>query len=373
QALEQIPLRVHQDIILNQQMLVEPRDLVLLLPARTRYEQPGGGTETTTERRILFSPEIPGRRIGESRAEWEIFTMLAQAVNPQAAAPVPTLTPAGSPVDSTPTPVSRPGPQRGLLSTALDHPFQFQDADAIRREIAAAVPAYEGIQNLTKTGDQIQWGGPRLCENIGPAGNSTQSFPTADGRARFSLIEIATDDAAQGMFSSNPRLTDDHRADASHRTLAESPIDSTGPSPSLRTPAEFPIDSTGPSPSLRTPAGSPIEGTRPNVVFRLSTRRGKQFNSMIQRDRDPLTGARRDDVLMNPEDAASLGVEDGDSLLLRSDAGEFRGRCRIAPITNGNVQAHWPEANPLIKGGLCDPECGIPDYNTLVHITRVQD
>jgi len=80
QALEQIPLRVHQDIILNQQMLVEPRDLVLLLPARTRYEQPGGGTETTTERRILFSPEIPGRRIGESRAEWEIFTMLAQAV-----------------------------------------------------------------------------------------------------------------------------------------------------------------------------------------------------------------------------------------------------------------------------------------------------
>src|SRR5215470_12339558 len=111
-----------------------------------------------------------------------------------------------------PDPMPPPGPQRGLLSTALHHPFQSQDAAAIRREIAAAVPAYEGIQNLTKTGDQIQWGGPRLCEKIGTAGNSTQYFPTADGRARFSPIEIATDDAAQGMFNSNPRLTDDHRA-----------------------------------------------------------------------------------------------------------------------------------------------------------------
>jgi len=94
---------------------------------------------------------------------------------------------------------------------------------------------------------------------------------------------------------------------------------------------------------------------------------------MIQRDRDPLNGARRDDVLMNAQDAVRIGVEDGDPLLLRSDAGEFSGRCRIAPIAAGNVQAHWPEANPLIKRGSCDPDCGIPDYNTLVHITRVQD
>ena len=39
-------------------------DDVILLPVATRYEQEGGGTETTTERRIVFSPEIPrpGRR-----------------------------------------------------------------------------------------------------------------------------------------------------------------------------------------------------------------------------------------------------------------------------------------------------------------------
>src|SRR5262249_52317539 len=83
EAVRRIPVRVHQDIILNSQMMIEPSDLVLLLPAMTRYEQPGGGTETTTERRILFSPEIPGRRIGESQAEWQIFAALAQSVNPE--------------------------------------------------------------------------------------------------------------------------------------------------------------------------------------------------------------------------------------------------------------------------------------------------
>ncbi|MBZ0254188.1 MAG: molybdopterin-dependent oxidoreductase, partial [Candidatus Methylomirabilis sp.] len=67
-SLERIPLRIHQDIVVTTQMLAEPAETVLLLPAMTRYEQPGGGTETSTERRIYFSPEIPGRRIGEARA-----------------------------------------------------------------------------------------------------------------------------------------------------------------------------------------------------------------------------------------------------------------------------------------------------------------
>ena len=53
------PARIHQDIVLSPQMFVEPNDVVLLLPAQTRYEQRGGGTETTTERRILFSLKSP--------------------------------------------------------------------------------------------------------------------------------------------------------------------------------------------------------------------------------------------------------------------------------------------------------------------------
>ncbi len=45
QAVARIPFRVQQDIVLSPQMFVEPKDWVLLLPTRTRYEQAGGGTE----------------------------------------------------------------------------------------------------------------------------------------------------------------------------------------------------------------------------------------------------------------------------------------------------------------------------------------
>ncbi len=57
EALGRVPLRIHQDIVLNSSTLVES-DAVLVLPAATRYEQRGGGTSTTTERRVRFSPRF---------------------------------------------------------------------------------------------------------------------------------------------------------------------------------------------------------------------------------------------------------------------------------------------------------------------------
>lgn len=267
QALARVPVRIHQDIVLSPQMFVGPADTVLLLPARTRYEQPGGGTETSTERRILFSPEIPGRRIGEAKAEWEIPMLIAERAN--------------------------------LERAELIH---FADAQAIRTEIARVVPAYDGIQHLHKTGDQVQWGGARLCERLETDGRSTPQFATLDGRAKFSVIEIE----------------------------------------------------------------SPTADGR----LRLSTRRGKQFNSIVHQQRDPLNGARREDVLMSATDAQRLGLTDGAAIILRNEIGELRGRCRIAVIAPGNVQAHWPEGNVLIRRGVCDPECGIPDYNATVTVER---
>ncbi|MBS1789483.1 MAG: FdhF/YdeP family oxidoreductase [Acidobacteria bacterium] len=267
EAIARLPIRIHQDIVLSPQMFVEPADTVLLLPAQTRYEQRGGGTETSTERRILFSPEIPGRRIGEAKAEWEIPMLIAERARPE-----------------------------------LVKQIHFDDGQAIRNEIARAVPAYDGIQTLRKTGDQIQWGGQRLCEARNDDGHVIPKFQTADGRAKFSTIEI--------------------------KPIAE------------------------------------------NGKLRLSTRRGKQFNSMIQNRRDPLNGAHREDVLMNEADATRLGIAEGDLILVRGDAGKLQGRCRFAPIAPGNVQVHWPEGNVLIRRGVCDPECGIPEYNTIVEIER---
>jgi molybdopterin-dependent oxidoreductase alpha subunit len=267
EAIAQVSFRIHQDIVLSPQMFVEAADTVLVLPAATRYEQRGGGTETSTERRILFSPEIPGRRIGEAKAEWEIPMLIAERAKPEFAERI-----------------------------------HFDDGQAIRNEIARAVPSYDGIQHLRTTGNQVQWGGERLCETVDANGNPIPKFATPDSRAKFSTLEIQPE-------ANNGKL-------------------------------------------------------------RLSTRRGKQFNSMIQNRRDPLNGARREDVLMNETDAARLGIAEGDSILVRSEVGELRGRCHFAPIAPGNVQVHWPEGNVLVKRGVCDPECGIPDYNSLVEIER---
>ena len=101
---------------------------MLLLPVATRYEQEGGGTETTTERRIIFSPELPapGRR------------------GPQRVAAVRRRRRAGA---ARSWPTRSPGPT----------------TSALRAEIAEVVPAYAGIETLATTGDQVQWGGRHLC------------------------------------------------------------------------------------------------------------------------------------------------------------------------------------------------------------------
>ncbi|HKZ47630.1 MAG TPA: FdhF/YdeP family oxidoreductase, partial [Thermoplasmata archaeon] len=262
EALGRIPLRVHQDIVLTKQMFVEPRDTVILLPAQTRYEQRGGGTETSTERRVYFSPEIPGHRVGEAMAEWEIFMRLAEAVHPE-----------------------------------LRDRIHFEDAATIREEIARAVPFYDGIQRLRKAGDAFQWGGPQLC-----AGGVC---PTRDGRASFTAI----------------------------------------------TP-----------PDLLLPEGT----------FLLSTRRGRQFNSMVQEEVDPLLGARRRDILMNAEDARALGLSEGDAVAVTSDVGRAEGFCKVTRIRPRNLQMYWPESNALLRRGVLDPGCGIPDYNALVRVERVR-
>jgi predicted molibdopterin-dependent oxidoreductase YjgC len=257
-ALARTPLRVHQDIVVTHQMLVEPGETVVLLPAATRYEQEGGGTSTTTERRVAFSPEIDGPRVGEARSEWRIFGDVARRARPERA-----------------------------------EAFRCENADAIRSEIATVVPAYAGIERLATTGDAFQIGGERLCEG--------GAFPTADGRARFAAVAPAPHEVPDGRFV-------------------------------------------------------------------LSTRRGKQFNSMVWADVDPLTGASRDALLVCEADAAGLGVRQGDAVLVRSAYGEMNARVHLAPIRPGNVQAFFPEANPLLAPGIRDERSGVPDYNALVEV-----
>ncbi|MEO8352002.1 MAG: molybdopterin-dependent oxidoreductase, partial [Chthoniobacteraceae bacterium] len=258
-AMEKVPLRVHQDIILTDQMFLEPGQEVILLPAKTRYEQDDGGTETSTERRVMFSPELP-RQIGECRAEWKILRELAVAVFPERA-----------------------------------HLLGCETGGQMREEIARVVPMYDGIQQLGKTGDAFQYGGPHLCAD--------GVCPTADGRAHLIAPNLPA-----------PRPTDG-------RLLA-------------------------------------------------STRRGKQFNTLIYADIDPITGAARDAVFMSAEDAAKHHLKQEDPVTLVNELGRYEGRVFLAAIAPGNLQIMWPEGNIIIRRGVVDAAGGVPDYNAWVRIEK---
>jgi molybdopterin-dependent oxidoreductase alpha subunit len=260
-ALRRPRLRVHHDILLSSSMLVEGDGDVLLLPAMTRYESPGGGTETSTERRIIFSPEIAGRRIGSAKPEWWVFREVMSRARPE---------------------------QRHLIGLA--------DAAAIRHEIARAVPLYKGIETLAVKGDQIQWGGRTLFAD--------GRFATPDGKAHFAIVSAGR---------------------------------------------------------------APLDPGR----FHLSTRRGKQFNSMIQRHVDPLTGADRDDILISETDLTRLRLLDGASVRLTSGCGTFSGKQTRAPITPCNLEVHWPEGNVLLSGTAIDPDSMEPSDSAVVTIERL--
>ncbi len=282
EALKRVPLRVHMDIICSSQMLVEPADTVVLLPASTRYEVPGGVTETSTERRVIFSPEIPGPRIGEARPEWEVFMELARRVRPEIADKLHFSCEVGV------SPALEDG--MGIL------PLPQESTTAIRQEIAQIIPQYAGIQHLKEAGDQFQYGGSHLCFGW--------NFPTPDGKARFAAL-------------------------------------------------------------------SPFQRELPEGCFLVATRRGKQFNSMVQERKDSITGAMREAVLMSQVDADQLGLKDGDAVILKNELGELKGRVYIAPIKPGNLQVHWPEGNVLLDKSKRSKE-GVPDYNALVRLERIE-
>ncbi len=258
ESLARVPVRVHQDIVLTHPMLVDPADVVYILPARTRYEHRGGVTETTTERRVVYSPYVEGHEIPEAREEWWIPLEIMRSAKPE-----------------------------------LEKALRFDDAAHIRRDIARDIPVYRGIEKLEKQGDQFQWGGERLCEG--------GVFPLPDGRARFELPNLPERQLKPGEFW-------------------------------------------------------------------LATRRGKQFNSIVQHEIDPLTGAARDHVFLHPDDLEALGLRPDQPLIVKSEHGSFAGRAFSAQVTRHNVQMFWPEANVLLPSGVIDPGGLAPDYNTKVRI-----
>lgn len=115
---------------------------------------------------------------------------------------------------------------------------------------------------------------------------------------------------------------------------------------------------------------SPPQKQIPPGYFLVATRRGKQFNSMVQERKDAITGAMREAVLMSRVDAERLGLKDGDGVILKNELGELKGRVYLAPIKPGNLQVHWAEGNVLLDRNKRSPEIEIPDYNALVRLEK---
>lgn len=260
EAFGKVRLRIHQDININTATLIDPGELLVLLPAQTRYEQQGGGTSTSTERRIRFSPEIEGHpRVGDCKPEWEIPGLVATAARPE-------------------------------LCDAL----LYADAQDIRNEMGETMPIYKGIETLRKAEDSIQWGGPQLCRD-----GDFSNMP--DGKAKFSSLE-------------------------------------------------------------------PTHIEIPTGWFYMTTRRGKQFNSMVFAENDTLQGGKRTDVFLSAEDALRLSLAEGDPVKVVNPLGSLRGRARVVDIAPGCIQTFWPEGNVLIEAR--DPLSEELSYSALVRIER---
>jgi anaerobic selenocysteine-containing dehydrogenase len=108
-------------------------------------------------------------------------------------------------------------------------------------------------------------------------------------------------------------------------------------------------------------------------AFVLITRRGKQFNSLVHQDRDPLGGLQRDAVLVSESDARALGLALRDQVVVENAHGRFVGRLATGPLARGAVQVHWPEANVLLDPAPAarSAQAETPAYkHTRVHVRR---
>jgi anaerobic selenocysteine-containing dehydrogenase len=74
--------------------------------------------------------------------------------------------------------------------------------------------------------------------------------------------------------------------------------------------------------------------------------------------------------LLDPRDIEGLGLSDGDSVRLESDAGTMNASVKTGPCRRGHAQSFWPEANVLLSRKY-DPVSGEPDYATTVKIEKV--
>jgi molybdopterin-dependent oxidoreductase alpha subunit len=127
------------------------------------------------------------------------------------------------------------------------------------------------------------------------------------------------------------------------------------------------------APRFATPTGraafhvprAPETTLASDELMLMTLRSEGQFNTVIYEDEDLYRGnSRRDVVMMSAEDAARLGVSEGDPVHVETSAGRMTVTVAIAPIRAGNVAMYYPEANVLVPRRL-DPESKTPAFKSV--------
>jgi molybdopterin-dependent oxidoreductase alpha subunit len=126
-------------------------------------------------------------------------------------------------------------------------------------------------------------------------------------------------------------------------------------------------------PRFSTPSGkararvTPLPPFRPeNGEFRLMTLRSEgQFNTVVYEEEDVYRGnARRDVVMMNPSDAAKLGVRQNDAVTVTTSVGSLHLAVSFADLPPGNLAMYYPEANAIVPRHV-DPASGTPAFKSI--------
>ncbi len=170
----------------------------------------------------------------------------------------------------------------------------FQKNGNIRKLIGEIIPGFEKIINIGQTKQEFHIAGRIL---------HSPEFPTADGRASFSICPL-------------PRL------------------------------------------------GNSTKGT---LTFKLMTIRSEgQFNTVVYDEDDRYRGvSSRDIIFMNAEDIDLTGIKEGDRVAVKNETGILEKQRVVAyPIKAGNVMMYYPEANILVPRNF-DIKSRTPSFKSI--------
>lgn len=108
---------------------------------------------------------------------------------------------------------------------------------------------------------------------------------------------------------------------------------------------------------------SPTPAPHAHPLILTTVRSEGQFNSIIYERTDSYRGgATRWTVMLNSDDIAANGLEDGDTATLVSAHGRMENvTVKVFPISRGGVMAYYPEANRL-TGTAVDPRSRTPSF-----------